>query len=191
MDLRARTRQQTMRRVQSVALDLFEKRGYEAVSVADIAREAEVAERTIYRHFGSKEQLVTADELDERAFAEIARLAAGNDLRVATRLAIEGLQGDAAASAAQWDDAFRKLRLVYGEQSLRAAFSASLSAMVTSLADAVAQERGLPAGDLATRAAVAAVFAALECGIEGALDEATPQALARELLVCLDALDRF
>ncbi len=191
MDLRARSRWQTMQRVQSVALDLFEQHGYEAVSVADIAREAEVAERTIYRHFGSKERLVTADELDDRAFAEIAQLAADHDLRTATRLAIEGLRADASVSGAQWSDGFRKLRLVYGDQALRTAFSASLSGMVVGLAVDVAHARGLPPDDLATRAAVAAVFAALECGIEGALDEATPQALVRELLVCIDALDRF
>lgn len=191
MGLREATRLATMRRVQSVALDLVEQRGYDRVSVADIARAAGVAERTIYRHFGTKEGLVVLDELDELAGIEIARLAADQDLRVATRIAVQGLRESAEITPEQWADSFRRLRLVYREPALRATFATLLSAMTAELAQAVATARGLAPDDRQTHAVVAAVFAALEVAAQGALDEATPEALERELLACLDALDRF
>jgi AcrR family transcriptional regulator len=41
---------------------LFAERGYEAVTVSEIARAAEVAEQTLYNYFPTKEQLVTDRE---------------------------------------------------------------------------------------------------------------------------------
>lgn len=191
MDLRELTRRQTMRRVQSIALDLFEQHGYDRVSVADIARAAQVAERTIYRHFGTKERLVLLDELDEIAGAEIARLAANRDLREATRIAVRGLRESPVITPQQWADSFRRLRLIYRAPALRSAMASALDSLTAELARAVAVQRGLTPDDRSTHAIVAAVFAALEVACRGALDEATPEALERELLVCLDALDRF
>jgi AcrR family transcriptional regulator len=51
---KARTRQL----IADVAARLFAERGYDHVAVSDVAREAEVAEQTVYNHFGTKEQLV-------------------------------------------------------------------------------------------------------------------------------------
>ncbi|MBD3941123.1 helix-turn-helix transcriptional regulator [Microbacterium sp. NEAU-LLC] len=177
--------------MQSIALDLFEQRGYDRVSVADIARGAEVAERTIYRHFGTKERLVLLDELDEMAGAQIARLAADRDLREATRLAVRGLRQSPEVTPQQWADSFRRLRLIYREPALRAAMASAMDTLTAELARAVAVERGLARDDRPTHAGVAAVFASLEVACQGALDEATPEALEREILLCLDALDRF
>src|ERR1700675_696815 len=52
---KARTRQQ----IADTAARLFAERGYENVAVTDVAREAEVAEQTVYNYFPTKEQLVT------------------------------------------------------------------------------------------------------------------------------------
>src|ERR1700693_3533899 len=51
---KARTRQL----IADTAARLFAERGYEKVAVTDVAREAEVAEQTVYNYFPSKEQLV-------------------------------------------------------------------------------------------------------------------------------------
>src|ERR1700689_1156402 len=50
------------RHIADTAARLFAERGYEHVSVTDVAREAEVAEQTVYNYFPSKEQLVTDRE---------------------------------------------------------------------------------------------------------------------------------
>src|SRR5579859_386663 len=55
---KARTRQL----IADTAARLFAERGYEHVSVADVARAAEVAEQTVYNYFPVKEQLVTDRE---------------------------------------------------------------------------------------------------------------------------------
>lgn len=44
-------------RVMEVATDLFVANGYAATSLVDIAREAGVATRTLYQHFGDKEAI--------------------------------------------------------------------------------------------------------------------------------------
>ncbi|MFF1414676.1 TetR/AcrR family transcriptional regulator [Streptomyces sp. NPDC058289] len=61
-----RTRQQ----LAATALELFLERGFDAVSVADIAAAAEVSKPTLFRYFPSKEDLVLdrfADHQDEAA----------------------------------------------------------------------------------------------------------------------------
>jgi AcrR family transcriptional regulator len=55
---KARTRQL----IADTAARLFAERGYEHVAVSDVAREAEVAEQTVYNYFPTKEQLVTDRE---------------------------------------------------------------------------------------------------------------------------------
>lgn len=68
-----------MRQVQEVALEAFEARGFEAVSVEEIAQRAEVGAATIYRHFGTKERLVLWDAYDPMLFEGItARLKRGD-----------------------------------------------------------------------------------------------------------------
>jgi AcrR family transcriptional regulator len=55
---KARTRQL----IADTAARLFAERGYEHVTVTDVARVAEVAEQTVYNYFPTKEQLVTDRE---------------------------------------------------------------------------------------------------------------------------------
>lgn len=59
LGLRERKKARTRRLIADTAARLFAEHGYERVSVADIAREAEVAEQTVYDYFRTKDQLVT------------------------------------------------------------------------------------------------------------------------------------
>ena len=52
------------RLILEAATDLFARQGVAATSTRDIARAADVAEPLVYRHFGSKEQLVTEAVVD-------------------------------------------------------------------------------------------------------------------------------
>jgi len=71
LNLRQRNRLEAKRRLQEVALTLFEERGFESVTMQDVAHEGEVSESTLYRYFGTKESLVVWDEYD--IDAEIGR----------------------------------------------------------------------------------------------------------------------
>jgi AcrR family transcriptional regulator len=59
MGLRELKKARTRRHIADTAARLFADRGYENVTVTDVAREAEVAEQTVYNYFPVKEQLVT------------------------------------------------------------------------------------------------------------------------------------
>src|SRR5262249_17453796 len=70
--LRERKKRQTRDAIAAAALALFRERGFDAVTVADVARAADVSEKTVFNHFPAKEDLVFAhseDRLDARAEA--------------------------------------------------------------------------------------------------------------------------
>ena len=56
--LRELKKSRTRRLIADTAARLFAEQGYEQVAVTDVAREAEVAEQTVYNYFPTKEQLV-------------------------------------------------------------------------------------------------------------------------------------
>jgi AcrR family transcriptional regulator len=56
--LRDLKKARTRRHIADTAARLFAERGYEQVTVREIARAAEVAEQTLYNYFPTKEQLV-------------------------------------------------------------------------------------------------------------------------------------
>jgi AcrR family transcriptional regulator len=60
--LRERKKARARRLIAETAARLFAERGYEHVSVSDVAREAEVAETTVYNYFPTKERLVTDED---------------------------------------------------------------------------------------------------------------------------------
>jgi len=57
MDRRARKKAQTRELIRSVAQRRFCEEGFEAVTIADIARECDVAVQTVFNHFATKEEL--------------------------------------------------------------------------------------------------------------------------------------
>ncbi|HEV7211550.1 MAG TPA: TetR/AcrR family transcriptional regulator [Blastococcus sp.] len=57
IDRRARKKAQTREQIRSTARRLFAEQGFDVVTTADIAREADVAVQTIFNHFATKEEL--------------------------------------------------------------------------------------------------------------------------------------
>ncbi len=55
-----RRRRETRERIAHTALALFGERGYDAVTIADIAAAADVAKQTVVNHFPAKEDLLLA-----------------------------------------------------------------------------------------------------------------------------------
>ncbi|MGV9413641.1 TetR family transcriptional regulator [Nocardia sp. NPDC003693] len=73
--LRDRKRERTRRALYEAAAELFEARGYEATTVADIAAAAEVGTRTFFNYFASKEELLFP-EPDDRVSSAARAIAA-------------------------------------------------------------------------------------------------------------------
>jgi AcrR family transcriptional regulator len=61
VELREQRRERNAREIQQTAISLFAERGYDAVTVEDIAREARISERTFFRYFASKDHLLVAE----------------------------------------------------------------------------------------------------------------------------------
>jgi AcrR family transcriptional regulator len=58
LGLRERKKQQTRQHIAETARTLFGERGFDRVTVAEIARAAEVSEQTVFNYFPTKEDLV-------------------------------------------------------------------------------------------------------------------------------------
>jgi AcrR family transcriptional regulator len=57
LDRRAQKKAQTREQIRWIAHRLFDERGFEAVTIADVARQADVAVQTVFNHFATKEEL--------------------------------------------------------------------------------------------------------------------------------------
>ena len=72
--LRSRKKQRTRQEIADAALLLFATHGFDAVTIAEIARAAEVSDQTVYNYFKTKESLVfDEDEAFEARFVAMVR----------------------------------------------------------------------------------------------------------------------
>src|ERR1700679_157149 len=62
LSLVERKQRQARQRIIEAARELFLERGFDGVSVGDIAERAEVGRTTFFRHFGDKQEVVFAKE---------------------------------------------------------------------------------------------------------------------------------
>ena len=85
--LRERKKRRLRTAISDVATRLFSERGFEAVTVAEIARTADVAENTVYNYFPTKEDLVFDRQADVEAdFSRVVReRASGESVAAALR----------------------------------------------------------------------------------------------------------
>lgn len=131
-DLRSRKKNAMMRQVQRIGLDLFEKRGFDSVTIEEVAAAATVSAPTIYRHFATKEGIVLWDDYDPTLFRALGELLKSAPLLEAVRNAVaRPLDKVYAADAGRM---LQRARLVTGHAGLRVAFAANLRVMQGELA---------------------------------------------------------
>ena len=86
--LRERKKRRTRVLIAETAARLFAERGYENVSMTDVARAAEVAEQTVYNYFRTKERLVL--DLEEPLQDRLADLIRSRPAQLTPAAAIRG-----------------------------------------------------------------------------------------------------
>jgi AcrR family transcriptional regulator len=116
--LRERKKQRTREAIVDAALDLFERQGFDATTVEDIAAAAEVSPRTFFRYFDSKLDVVMShNKAEDPPFAALAHIAPGKGPISATRELI----GEMLDQVASGDNpsAVRELKVAMTTPSLR------------------------------------------------------------------------
>ncbi|HZM80846.1 MAG TPA: TetR/AcrR family transcriptional regulator [Candidatus Limnocylindrales bacterium] len=79
MGLRETKKERTRQALIDAAAELFERRGYDRTTVADIAAAADISTRTFFSYFASKEELVFP-EADDRVRAVVEAIASRGEL---------------------------------------------------------------------------------------------------------------
>ncbi|WP_241681673.1 TetR family transcriptional regulator [Streptomyces sp. CB01881] len=132
-----------------MAIALFLERGFDRVSVAEIAAAAEVSKPTLFRYFGSKEELVLhrfADHLGEAGRVVRAREAGLTPLDALERHHLERLAArDPNTGLSDDPEVLAFLRLVYETPSLSANLLDYLDADTRALTDALDPDGGVAA----------------------------------------------
>jgi len=176
MGLRELKRERTRQLIADVAGRLFAERGFDRVSVAQVAREAQVAEATVFNYFASKEDLFYSRlETFETGLVEaIKARGPGEPVATAFRRYLLQAGGLLAQVEAGDADALERLRtmnrvisaspaLLAREQQVIASATAAVAALLAaeqSLADRTSGGSGKPspAEDVGARVAANALM---------------------------------
>ena len=193
--LRERKKLQTRQAIAETARALFVERGFEAVRVAEIARAADVSEKTVFNYFPTKEDLVfwRLEAFEEEILSSVRERAPGESALAAFRrfvLTPRGLLDD------EDDAAARELllgitRMITSSPALIAREQQVFHAFTDSLARLLAEETGAGPGDIEPWVAANAMMgvhrALVRLSRERVLAGATTNELQDELRAAGDA----
>jgi AcrR family transcriptional regulator len=164
MGLRELKKRQTRELIADTAWRLFADRGFDRVTVAEVAREAQVAEATVFNYFPTKEDLFYHRlEAFEVGLVEavVAREAGEPALAAVRRYLLEsgGLLTEAAAGD---PDAVAQLRtvnrVIAASPALQAREQRAIASSTNRLAELLAAETGAAADDVTARTAANALL---------------------------------
>lgn len=138
--LRERKKEQTRRRIAEAAWRLFVERGFEAVTVSEIAEAAEVAKATLFAYFPTKESLALEGVGDDDLAGIVARRPARQSALAALR---EHYRAFAAGPMTGLDTELlvSRIRVVFESPTLSSAANALLYQQRQRLAETLTAER--------------------------------------------------
>jgi|SRR5882757_2159035 len=161
--LRERKRAQTRQRLADVAFRLFIERGFDNVTVAEIADASDVAVSTLFTYFPSKEALVFDEDKahEERLVSTVRERQESMSILDALEAHEQRLVGELAANQ-QMTDEFQQL--LAATPRLQEYLEKIKRRWERSLAVAMAQEAGLPDDDVSAMALARYVLSVRELG---------------------------
>ena len=175
--LRERKKQRTRQALIDAAVRLFEERGYEATTVADIAAAAEVTPRTFFLHFPAKEAVVFANSPSrlELGLGVLASRRPGEPVRnLLVRAMTEMIQDTWESDLASGLGVLR-VRLLVTSPALRASLFTGLFAAQGELAAVLQSVSPDELDDIDAAALVGALVGAVSPRCSGACSEETRQ----------------
>ncbi|MGW3304097.1 TetR/AcrR family transcriptional regulator [Streptomyces rubiginosohelvolus] len=156
--LRERKKRLTYQAVSDAAITMFLERGFDKVSVAEVAAAADISKPTLFRYFPAKEDLVLhrfADHEDEAARVVTGRAPDETPLDALRRHFLDGLdRRDPVTGLCDVPQVLAFLRLLYGTPSLVARLHAYQGRSEAALARALG-------GGLSDRLAAGQIIAVL------------------------------
>ena len=142
-------RQETRARIVDAAAELFAERGFDAVSVMEIAKRAGVVEKTVFNHFPVKEGLVfDADPpMREALLAAVRRRPSGESVAAAAGTFVVTAMSMLGAPEAA-DGVAQLARVIRGSHVLQVREREILGELTNALADLIAEETGARPGQV-------------------------------------------
>lgn len=168
-------------RLEQAALALFTERGFDDTTVAEIAERAGLTERTFFRHFSDKREVLFAggDEFQELV---VNAIATAPDALAPIDAVAQGL--DAAATLLQERRAFARQRqaIIAANAELRERELIKLASLSAAIADTL-RRRGMadPAASLTAEVAIAVFRIAFGRWVEDSDAEPLPEIMRESL----------
>jgi AcrR family transcriptional regulator len=174
-------------RLQQAALELFSERGFEQTTVAEIAERAGLTERTFFRHFDDKRE-VLFDGAGELTDLLVSAVVQAPEPATPFEAAAAGLEAAGDVLQGRREFARKRRSILVANAELQERELIKLASMAAALADAL-RRRGVagPAAGLTAEVAIAVFRTAFDRWLEEGDDrELSP--IIRELLEELTAL---
>ncbi|HEX5621616.1 MAG TPA: TetR family transcriptional regulator [Solirubrobacteraceae bacterium] len=193
--LRERKKQQTRQAIHTAAMRLFAERGFDATTIADIAEAADIAPRTFFAYFPSKEEAVFPKY--EVAHAEFDRVLRE---RPPGTTALQALRTWVEMAAQEYipapDQMVLEAKLKRESPAVAACDLRHTRAFERRLAEAVGEDLGEPADALRPRLVAAAATAALTASSDSAdalleRDPKAAEAMLADPMAFIDDALRF
>jgi AcrR family transcriptional regulator len=146
--LRERKKRAAREAIATTARRLFADRGFDAVTVAEVAAAADVSEKTVFNHFATKEDLAFAgrEERLERLLAEIAGRPPGASVLDVFRATTHAMIDDLVAGAD--DDSLAVPKIIRGSRALQERLTMGWEDEAAALAAVIAETSGAADGDV-------------------------------------------
>jgi AcrR family transcriptional regulator len=157
--LRERQKQQTRQLIFDTASRLFAERGFDAVTVAEVARAADVSEMTVFNHFPTKEDLCFAgmEFFEERLLDAVRERADGSSALAAFRRPV--VDGCSRLAAQENTELIAKAAALIGDSPALQVREREVVARYTQrLAELLAAETGARPGDVEPQGVASALM---------------------------------
>src|SRR4051812_11477500 len=183
--LRERKKRAAREAIAATARRLFAERGFDNVTVVEVAAAADVAEKTVFNHFATKEDLVFAggDVRLAQLQAAIAQRPPGTSVLDVFRANTEAMLDAIAAGAGE--DRLVVPRIVRDSPALQKHLAAGWEHEAATLVAAVAEATGADEDDLVpavvARALAWTLITIFQAAFDGLLAGEDPKRLARRL----------
>lgn len=162
---RERKKLDTRRRIESTALERFERDGFDATTVDDIAAAVDIASRTFFHYFATKEDVVLADYAER-----LERITDALGDRPRDEAPWTALERAFLAVAADYEveraELARRFRIMMATPSVYARSLQLQAGWEDAVAEAIGERMGRrPDDDLAARLLAAAALAAMRASL--------------------------